>query len=1029
MKPPPHNFDESFARVKQLADVFQRNEKQYLSASYSEAQARLDFIDKFWIALGWDVNHEQQTNPYEQEVKVERGVNVSQARKRADYAFLAPNFRDVLFYVEAKKPRADIDTRDNYFQTIRYGWNSQTPLAVLTDFEQFRVLDCRYKPDVETSLQRAVKKFAYTDYADAEKFKEIYYLFSREAVTGGSLEKYAATLPRPKGRGKQQSALGGGYQSIDESFLHELDGYRDELARSFKNRNPHLNSEELTEVTQRTLDRLVFMRFLEDKLVEPEPIVERLGTKGAVWQSFVAASQRLDGIYNGIIFKRHALLDAPDFQVDERVFAGIRESLAHTNSPYDFNALPVHILGSIYERFLGKVIIATDKRARIEEKPEVRKAGGVYYTPQYIVTYIVENTIGKLVAGRTPEQIAGMRFADIACGSGSFLLGVYDYLLRYHTGFYNEEKNRARAVKRKVVVEAADGTLRLSLRQKKDILLNNIYGVDLDAQAVEVAQLSLFLKLLEDETTASARGHQLEFRETMLPSLDKNIIHGNSLIGWDILDGQLFDSDEERKLYPLDFDDKFKEIMKRGGFDAIVGNPPYIRIQTLQETTPLSVGYFKKHYAAASKGNYDIYVVFIERALQLLNERGRLGYIVPHKFFNAQYGAPLRKHLSEGKHLSQVVHFGDAQVFKGATTYTCLLFADKSASDEMRFVRVKDSAAWRESQAGDEGTISASRITSDEWNFTIGKDAGLFEKLSGMPKKLGDVADIFVGLQTSADDVFILDFVAEDSNALQLRSKSLGIEWLFEKDLLFPVVSGTDVKRYTELPERQFILFPYSFKDEVARLIPFEDILSKQAKTADYLLANKKRLEERERGKFKGKDWYRFGRSQNLGIQERIKLCVPRLVESLYAAFDTHGNHFLDNVDVGGITWKVNYQEQSLKYLLATLNSKILRWLFPFVSAPFRGGWLSANRQFLSQLPIRTINFSDPADKARHDRMVTLVEGMLQAKQQLAAARSDRDRTFDENKCAALDRQIDALVYQLYDLTPDEIAIVESTDG
>src|SRR5205823_2218165 len=211
--------------------------------------------------------------------------------------------------------------------------------------------------------------------------------------------------------------------------------------------------------------------------------------------------------------------------------------------------IPIHVLGSIYERFLGKVIVTTDKRAKVVEKPEVRKAGGVYYTPEYIVRYIVENTIGRLILDKTPKEIEAMRFADIACGSGSFLLGVFDELLRYHTTYYNRNKTKRAEGLRAGCIENRDGSLRLSLKQKKKILLNNIYGVDLDAQAVEVAQLSLFLKLLEDETTASAKDYQLEFRETMLPSLDRNVIHGNALIEWDVTDGRLFD-EEERELFP-----------------------------------------------------------------------------------------------------------------------------------------------------------------------------------------------------------------------------------------------------------------------------------------------------------------------------------------------------------------------------------------------------------------------------------------------------------------------------------------------
>lgn len=163
--------------------------------THKEDSVRKDFIDKFWIALGWDVHHEHQTNPYEQDVKAEKNVDVKGRIKKADYAFLAANFRDVRFFVEAKKPSRNIDNADDYFQTIRYGWNASTPVSILTDFEQFRVLDCRYKPDVATALYRAVKKFHYTEYADDAKFREIYHLFSREAVMSGALEAFAKNLP------------------------------------------------------------------------------------------------------------------------------------------------------------------------------------------------------------------------------------------------------------------------------------------------------------------------------------------------------------------------------------------------------------------------------------------------------------------------------------------------------------------------------------------------------------------------------------------------------------------------------------------------------------------------------------------------------------------------------------------------------------------------------------------------------------------------------------------------------------------
>ncbi|MCU0858396.1 MAG: type I restriction enzyme HsdR N-terminal domain-containing protein [Pontiellaceae bacterium] len=273
-------FEPAFAATQALAKDFEANSRHYLSPGYQEAEVRKAFIDKFLIALGWDVNHDWQKNPFEQEVKVETGVAMNGSQRRADYAFcIAPNFRDVRFFVEAKKPFGDITNAQNYFQTIRYGWNAQTPVAILTDFEQFQILDCRYKPDVDTALSHCIQKFHYSEYADPEKFAIIYYLFSRDAVAAGSLDKFAETLPKKRGKAIQRGLFKGGWQSIDEAFLEELDGYRDAMARSFKNRNPELDGETLTEITQRTIDRLVFIRFLEDKMIHPENLISEFGNR------------------------------------------------------------------------------------------------------------------------------------------------------------------------------------------------------------------------------------------------------------------------------------------------------------------------------------------------------------------------------------------------------------------------------------------------------------------------------------------------------------------------------------------------------------------------------------------------------------------------------------------------------------------------------------------------------------------------------------------------------------------------------
>jgi type I restriction-modification system DNA methylase subunit len=742
-------LEEAFDRIQVLVKDFQANENYYLSPGYQEQEVRADFINKFFIALGWDVNHDIQKNPFAQEVKVERNVNVHGAQKRSDYAFyIDPNFRDPRFYAEAKKPLSDIATPDNYFQTIRYGWCSQTPLAALTDFVQFHVLDCRYKPDIETALQRAVKKYHYSDFADREKFAEVFYLFSRGPVGEGSLEKFSADLPKARGKAVQRGLFKGGYQSMDESFLVQLDDYRETLARVFKNNNPELDGETLTEVTQRTLDRLVFLRFLEDKLIEPEPIVTKLGEKGSPWKEFIGVSRRFDGIYNGIVFKKHSVLDSPRFKMDDAQFGDICEGLSHVNSPYAFNLIPIHILGSIYERFLGKVIVATDKRARLENKPEFRKAEGVYYTPEFIVRYIVDNTVGKLIEGKTPSHIAEMRFADIACGSGSFLLGIYDLLLRYHTKYYNENSSKAKesdCIKR-------DGALHLSLRKKREILLNNIFGVDIDSQAVEVAQLSLYLKLLEDETTASTHGRQLALRETLLPSLNKNVVCGNSLICTDILEGYLFAKEDERKLNPMNFTDRFPEIMKQGGFTAIIGNPPYGLVENEQHKR-----YFEQHYTT-TEGRFDTYELFIERAISLCLPGGLVSYIVPSPLLSNMYTRKLRRYLLKNCSIKEITNFG-MDVFADPTIHTCIfILSNRKPSSQNVWIRKQVSSVEELRREYDYAIPQEDLVNKSNSTFDIFFDpttSKIINKIQNRGRPLGSICYIRQCIKTGDDKKYV----------------------------------------------------------------------------------------------------------------------------------------------------------------------------------------------------------------------------------------------------------------------------------
>ena len=628
--------------------------------------------------------------------------------------------------------------------------------------------------------------------------------------------------------------------------------------------------------------------------------------------------------------------------------------------------------------------------------------------------------------------------------SGTFPIGAYQYLLDWHRDWYSEnDPGKWAKSKKPPIFQGKDGW-QLTVAKKKEILLNNIYGVDIDPQAVEVTKLSLLLKLVENPG-------QLDFmEERILPHLGANIKCGNSLIGPDYYNAplrgeghqltMLVDEEERYRVNAFDWKSEFPQVFAGGGFDVVVGNPPYIRIQILQETSQIDVEFYKKRYKSASKGNYDVYVVFVEKGLSLLNNKGRLGFILPHKFFNGKYGEPLRSVIAGGKHLGKVVHFGDQQVFENATTYTCLMFLDKAGHDEFEFEKVQSLEGWRVAQTSEVsettevlmGKINAERVTGNEWNFSTGKDADLFEKLEMMPTKLGNIANIFVGLQTSADTVFLFkECKKSDSPITTVQSKELSESVDIETNILKSVVRSGEIGRYWANPTAE-VLFPYETTDGKFKLMPENQLKKDFPKAWNYLLKNKELLAGREHGKFKDIGWYQLY-PKNLDTWEQPKIMLPYMITRLSAFYDENNFYFV-NVTTGGFGITIKEEYGNHKYITGLLNSNLLDWFMKKVSTTFHGGYFAANKQFLVQLPIRTINFSDAEDKARHDKMVSLVERMLELTPLLSprAGGSGGPRTPGEvervrREIEAADRAIDRLVYELYGLTEDEVKVVEGS--
>ncbi len=623
----------AFKEILQLIQRFDDNVEAYCSSAYNETQVRREFIDPFFKCLGWDIDNTQGFAEAYKDVIHEDAIKVGGVTKAPDYCFRVGGTRK--FFLEAKRPGVYIKTEpEPAYQLRRYAWSAGLPLSILTNFAELAVYDCRSRPAL--SDKASVARTLYLTYREyAERWDDLAAIFGRDAVYKGSFDKYAESNKAKRGTA-----------TVDAAFLEEIESWRELLARNYALRNPKLSQRELNYAVQVTIDRILFLRMCEDRGIELYNQLQGVTNGPNIYPRLFKVFRDADDRYNSGLFYFHpeaGRAEPPDkltpaLKLDDKPLKEIIASLYYPESPYEFSVLSAEILGQVYERFLGKVIRLTEgHQAKIEEKPEVRKAGGVYYTPTYIVDYIVKNTVGKLLEGKTPRQAAKLKILDPACGSGSFLLGAYQCLLDWHRDRYFDDGPEKHT---KELFQGPGGLWRLTTSEKRRILLNNIFGVDIDPQAVEVTKLSLLLKVLEGESKQTLDSQLLLYHARALPDLASNIKCGNSLIGpefYDMQQASLFDDEERYRINVFDWIAEFPETMQTGGFDAVMGNPPYVRIQLMQETSPDQAAYLKQQYAAAASGNYDIYVVFVERGLRLLNPSGCLGVILPSKFFGLVY--------------------------------------------------------------------------------------------------------------------------------------------------------------------------------------------------------------------------------------------------------------------------------------------------------------------------------------------------------------------------------------------------------
>lgn len=979
----PHTKEESLQIIKDLVARFKQNEKSYTSVIYDESNTRTDFIDKFFEALNWDVRNDNGFAERFREVVREDKVVINGQTKAPDYSFRLGGQK--IFFVEAKKPSVNIkDDIAPAYQLRRYAYTAKLPLSILTDFEEFAVFDTKIKPNPNDKASAArIQYMRYDQYE--ENFDYLWNTFSKEAVQTGSFDQYCES-----GKNKR------GTSEIDNELLSTIEKWRLDLAKNIALRNPQLSLRNLNIAVQKIIDRIIFLRIAEDKDMEDLETLKNACNSSDAYNELKKVFENANVKYNSGLFASENWIN--ELIIDSKVLKDIANELYYPSCPYAWVALPVEVLGNIYEKFLGSEInfknVKNGHTVTVEEKPEIKKAGGVFYTPTYIVKYIVEQTIGKKLADCTPENASSITICDPACGSGSFLVGAFKYLLNWYLDKYTKNKNEEnKNLKTGKLISVKNG-IELSIQEKKKILTTHIYGVDIDAQAVEVTKLSLYLQMLEGE----GKQENSLFRESdmhVLPYLGDNIKCGNSLIGSDFYASQdlsLFEEEAMYKVNAFDWEKEFSQIFKNGGFDCVIGNPPYVNINTMPEYHE----YFSKKYSEIHTGYNDLMYYFLYRGINLLNKTGIYGVITSNYFLGNEYAKKLRLFLNSK--VTSIINFKNAQIFSEASVHTTLLFAkNENTENEIKIFTYRENKSPQEvilNESYDFSTLTKNEL-SDTWLIADKSSTSIINKINTNSVFLGDIAEIVKGAETGKNGIFSVPYKIIKDN-------------LIEEEIVRKCIKNSHIHRYHINSVDLFLIYcDNNFSSK------------KYPNTYKYLEKYKNELSDRRGPKNNEYEWWRLHRPSVKEFHDAPeKIIVPYRAEHNRFAYDDQ-QFFNDGGDIRAIVMKENCG-YLIKYILALLNSTLLDWYFGFIGKT-KGNSREYFNKPLALIPIKS------ATQSQQQELANLATLMMDAVKRQQEAKSDHEKNICKMRIEAIDAQINAKVYALYGLTEDEIAIVEKS--
>jgi hypothetical protein len=982
--------------IKQLIEKYSADRKYYLTNKYNETLLRSDFLDPFFELLGWDIKNNAGKTTNEREVILEEALKASASEhsKKPDYTFRL--FSERKFFLEAKKPCIAIETNnDTAKQVRRYGFTAKLKISVLSNFEYLVIYDTSLKVDEADSYNKAlIKKYHYTEYES--KFEEIKKLLGKDAVYSGAFDTEWQTIETKLNQ-----------YSIDNLFLSQFNDWRKLLGSEIYKHDPKIKEQKLNDIVQSYLNRILFLRVCEDRNLEDyQTLLAFANTSDfkALIKKFGEADKR----YNSGLFDQ--LLKSKIIENISSAFWTIIKQLYYPESPYSFSVFSSDILGSIYEISLSEKLTIQNGTVQLVKKPE-NVDRDIVTTPTFIINDILRNTVLRKCKNKTDKQILKLKFADIACGSGAFLLELFQLLNDILIDYY------LKADKTKLI-QTNINTYKLPFKIKRDLLLNCVYGVDKDYNAVEATKFGLLLKLLEDENTSSTNTSK-----PVLPDLSKNIFFGNSL-----LNPTQVEKKNQTEINPFDF--------SKLRFDVIIGNPPYMKSEDMKNITPLELPLYKAHYNSAYK-QFDKYFLFLEQGIKLLSAGGVLGYIVPSKFTKVGAGKKLREELSTNGYLHSIVSFGANQVFADKTTYTCLLILNKTPQKTFQYAEVKSLKSWkvREPEAVKYASKKTEELDYEVWVLVPPELTNAYNKIIAQSSTLIDLVgseNIFNGIQTSANDIYIFTPTKEDAKHYHFSKK--GIDYKIEKAFTkpyFQTSSGeNNLNTYRTFKPNARVIYPYQNTKKGVEIISLTDIQKKYPLAFDYFKKHKTTLNNPKRDIKPEPDtkdeWHRFGRQQGLSISDKKeKILLGVLSSGDKYAIDNYGTLFTSGGTAGycAITMPDNF-DYSTYYIQAILNSKYAEWFVILTGEIFRGSYFARGTKVLNNLPIRTIDFANTKEKILHDKIVEIQKELISIQDQIDLnAGNKRNLIPLQGQFTREKATLEKLLSKLYDLGSDDLLI------